>query len=150
MMHARRYPLLLSIKKEKVPLLFNLHGFTGTSTSQLNYADFRDIADEEKFILVYPQGTLLDGRDTHWNVGSWTLSSTTDDVEFFDMLIADLAENYNIDLDRVYATGHSNGGYMSFLLACQMLFKPAVLRARGTEPLFSPAECVGQTCVGRR
>jgi len=103
-----------------VPLLLNFHGFTGTANSQLNYADFRPIADDAGFILVSPQGTRLEGEDTHWNVGGWTLSSTTDDVAFVHMLLDQLIANHHIDTSRIYATGHSNGGYMSFLLACQM------------------------------
>ncbi len=102
-----------------LPLLLNLHGFTGTSSSQMNYADFRPIAEREGFILVYPQGTLL-GDDTHWNVGSWTRESTADDIGFLTALIDIIIEDFNIDESRVYSIGHSNGGYMSFQLACQI------------------------------
>ena len=105
---------------EPLPLLLNLHGFTGTSESQLDYADFRGIADREGIILVYPQGTLLDGRDTHWNVGGWTRASTIDDTGFLSELIDVVSSDFNIDAQKVYSIGHSNGGYMSFLLACQI------------------------------
>ena len=106
--------------REEVPLVLNFHGFTGTAESQLNYADFRSIADEAGFILVYPEGTLLNEQDTHWNVGGWTVGSQVDDVAFTALLINSLVLEYNIDFTRIYATGHSNGGYMSFLLACQL------------------------------
>lgn len=102
-----------------VPLVFNFHGYTSNATEQMWYGDFRTIADTAGFIIVHPEGTLLNGS-THWNVGGWTLGSTTDDVGFTSSLIDALAEQYNIDLNRVYSTGMSNGGYMSFLLACQL------------------------------
>lgn len=102
-----------------VPLVFNFHGYTSNATEQMWYGDFRAIADTAGFIIVHPEGTLLNGS-THWNVGGWTLGSTTDDVGFTAAMIDALAEQYNIDLDRVYSTGMSNGGFMSFLLACQL------------------------------
>lgn len=102
-----------------VPLVFNFHGYTSNATEQMWYGDFRAIADTAGFIIVHPEGTLLNGS-THWNVGGWTLGSTADDVGFTATMIDVLAEQYNIDLNRVYSTGMSNGGYMSFLLACQL------------------------------
>ncbi|MEM9776643.1 MAG: PHB depolymerase family esterase, partial [Chloroflexota bacterium] len=103
---------------EPLPLLLNLHGMTGTSESQLSYADFRPIADRDGVLLVYPQGTTLNG-DTIWNVGSWTRASDADDIGFLVALIDELTAEFNVDSERVYSIGHSNGGYMSFLLACQ-------------------------------
>lgn len=103
----------------EVPLVFNFHGYTSNATEQMWYGDFRAIADTAGFIIVHPEGTLLNGS-THWNVGGWTLGSTTDDVGFTSTLIDALAQQYNIDLNRIYSTGMSNGGYMSFLLACQL------------------------------
>ena len=53
--------------------------------------------------------------------------STIDDVGFTEALIDELANLYTINLDRVYATGMSNGGFMSFLLACQLSEKIAAI-----------------------
>jgi len=102
-----------------VPLVLNFHGYTSNANEQMFYGDFRTIADTAGFLVVHPEGTLLNGS-THWNVGGWTIGSTVDDVGFTAALIDHLAENYNINLKRVYATGMSNGGFMSHLLACQL------------------------------
>lgn len=102
-----------------VPLVLNFHGYTSNAEEQMRYGDFRTIADTAGFLLVHPQGTRLNGV-THWNVGGWTIGSTTDDVGFTAALIDSLSAQYNIDPDRIYATGMSNGGFMSFLLACQL------------------------------
>jgi polyhydroxybutyrate depolymerase len=109
-----------------VPLVLNFHGFGSNANEQMHYGDFRDIADTEGFLLVHPEGTLLNGEQ-HWNVGNFTTGSTADDVGFTEALIDQLANLYAINLDRVYSTGMSNGGFMSFLLACQLSEKIAAI-----------------------
>ena len=109
-----------------VPLVLNFHGFGSNATQQMVYGDFRDIADTEGFLLVHPEGTTFIGNQ-FWNVGFPGLSSNIDDVGFTEALIDELATLYAIDLDRVYATGMSNGGFMSFLLACQLSEKIAAV-----------------------
>lgn len=110
----------------EVPLVFNFHGFGSNANEQMLYGDFRAIADSEGFLLVHPEGTFFNGNQ-HWNVGGFTIGSTVDDVGFTEALIEELAGPYTINLDRVYATGMSNGGYMSFLLACQLSEKIAAV-----------------------
>ena len=109
-----------------VPLVFNFHGYGSNAAQQMFYGDFRDIADTEGFLLVHPEGTTFIGNQ-FWNVGFPGISSTIDDVGFTEALIDELATLYTIDLDRVYATGMSNGGFMSFLLACQLSEKIAAV-----------------------
>lgn len=101
------------------PLLFVYHGFGGNNNLTMNYTGFNEIANQNNFIVVYPQGSNFIGVP-HWNVGGWTLGSTTDDIAFTEYLINTISNQYSINNDRVYATGMSNGGFMSFLLACQM------------------------------
>ena len=109
-----------------VPLVLNFHGFGSSASQQMFYGDFRDIANTEGFLLVHPEGTTFIGNQ-FWNVGFPGISSTIDDVGFTEALIDELATLYTIDLDRVYATGMSNGGFMSFLLACQLSEKIAAV-----------------------
>lgn len=112
---------------DPVPLIFNFHGYTQYADNYILHSDFRPIADTAKFILVYPQGTLFNGL-THWNVsGNWTQGSTVDDVGFTEAMIDTLTSEYNIDISRIYAAGLSNGGYMSFHLACQLNDKFAAI-----------------------
>ena len=112
---------------QDVPLVLNFHGFGSNANEQMFYGDFRDIADTEGFILVHPQGTSLNGSQ-YWNVGSPGSSGIpVDDVGFIEALIDELANSYTINLDRVYATGMSNVGFMSFLLACQLSEKIAAI-----------------------
>ena len=101
-----------------VPLLFNFHGYTSNATQQMFYGDFRSIADTANFIIVHPEGTLDNSNTTHFNVG-WG-GSTVDDVGFTSALLDTLISQYSINQNRVYSTGMSNGGYMSFRLACEL------------------------------
>jgi len=127
------------------PLVLNFHGFGSNANEQMFYGDFRDIADTEGFLLVHPQGTSLNGSQ-YWNVGSpGSSGSTIDDVGFTEALIDELANLYTINLDRVYATGMSNGGFMSFLLACQLSEKiAAIASVTGSMTLDTYANCNAQ------
>lgn len=104
---------------EAVPLVYNLHGYGSNANQQEFYGDFRSIADTANFILVLPDGTEDASGTAFWNAfGSPT--ETVDDVGFLSALIDTLAIDYNIDLNRVYSTGMSNGGFMSYHLACNL------------------------------
>ena len=112
----------------QIPLLFSLHGYTSRAIWNLGYTGFQSIAESEKFIIIYPQGTILPSTgETHWNVGGWTVGSTTDDVDYLFSLIDWAYSEYKIDRDRVYSTGMSNGGFMSYRLACDLSFKIAAI-----------------------
>lgn len=111
---------------EAVPVLLNLHGYTSNAFEQEVYGDFRSIADTANFILVHPQGTTDAGGTTFWNAfGSPT--ETVDDVSFISALIDTVSANYNVDENRVYSTGMSNGGFMSYKLACELSSKIAAV-----------------------
>lgn len=109
-----------------VPLLFAFHGYTSNAAVLRAYSKFDDIADTAGFIVVYPQGTVFNGN-THWNVGGLQAGSPADDLGFTDALLDSLIADYSIDQTRVYSTGMSNGGYMSFLLACQLSSRIAAI-----------------------
>ena len=89
-------------------------------------SDINSIAERENFIVVYPQGSSFFGYP-HWNVGGWTNLSSVDDVGLIDFLIELISQEYNINHDRIYATGMSNGGFFSFLLGCQLSEKFAAV-----------------------
>jgi len=117
---TREYILYVpqSYSDQAVPLLFNFHGFGDTAEQYMNYVDMRSLAESEQFILVYPQGSCLDGSP-HWNpcTAGGDNKSTADDLGFVEAIIDDISSNYNIDSERVYATGYSNGGMMAYGLA---------------------------------
>lgn len=100
-----------------VPLLFNLHGYGSNNLEQEAYGNFRPIADTADFIIVHPNGTFDYSNNRFWNTFG---NSTVDDVGFISALIDTISKEYNIDQNRIYSTGMSNGGFMSYELACRL------------------------------
>ncbi len=100
-----------------VSLVFNFHGYGSNFIEQEQYGDFRAIADTANFILVHPNGTPDNFGTLAWNTFG---NSTTNDVGFIANLIDSLKQVYNIDTTAIYSTGMSNGGFMSYELACQL------------------------------
>lgn len=99
-----------------VPLVFNLHGYTSNASQQQVYAKMNNVADTAGFIVVYP-----DGVGNAWNSFDNGFGSTANDVGFISYLIDVMYSDYNnIDLKRVYTCGMSNGGFMSYRLACEL------------------------------
>ncbi|MCB0479423.1 MAG: T9SS type A sorting domain-containing protein [Crocinitomicaceae bacterium] len=99
------------------PLVIGLHG-TGSSGAEFEqYRDFRPIADTANFIMVNPDGSTMFGLK-FWNYEN-ILGSTVDDIGFLEALIDTISNHYNINQNRVYATGMSNGSFMCYALACQ-------------------------------
>ena len=81
-------------------------------------------------------------QETHWNVGGWTVGSETDDVLFIEELLDHLDQNLSIDRSRVYSTGMSNGGFMSYELACQLSDRiAAIASVTGTMTPQTYANC---------
>ena len=121
-------PASYSNSSDYQPLLFSLHGYTSSALTNLSYTGFESPANKNGFIVIYPQGSILQSTGaTHWNVGGWTTSSTTDDVGYIEAIIDYMLIEFRIDPDRIYSTGMSNGGFMSYRLACELGTKIAAI-----------------------
>ena len=117
------------------PLMFVFHGFGGIATQFINNADMRDLAESNNFIVVYPQGLDLGGTGSHWNCSNPSADnkSDVDDIGFIENLIDQLIVDYPvIDSKRIYAAGYSNGGFMSYYLACNSKKFAAIGSVAGT------------------
>jgi polyhydroxybutyrate depolymerase len=113
--------------------MINFHGFGGTASDFVETADMRSLAESENFIVVYPQGTLLGGYP-HWNSSapSSDNKSSVDDIGFVEALIENISSTYSINENRIYAAGYSNGGFMSYYLACNSTKFAAIGSVAGT------------------
>lgn len=99
------------------PLVLNFHGLTSNSAQQVFFSGMNPKADAEGFIVVYPQGV-----QSSWNAGACcgaAIDQQIDDVGFVRALVDQLEKTLCIDERRIYATGMSNGGFMSHRLACE-------------------------------
>ena len=101
------------------PLIFILHGYSGSASGIMNYSGFNDLAEEQNFIACYPQGTTDASGNAFWNVGySFHSFISVDDVQFIRTLSLHITQEYNLTDYNIFSTGMSNGGDMSYLLAC--------------------------------
>jgi polyhydroxybutyrate depolymerase len=95
------------------------HGGGGRADAIMQATRFNDIADQNRFIVVYPQG-IGRWRGGTWNIASPDSPSSADDTGFVRAILADLEHSFPIDRRRIYATGESMGGVFSYRLACEM------------------------------
>lgn len=98
---------------DAVPLIINFHGYGSNSKEEEGLTGMSAKADNENFIVVYP-----DGLNSAWNDGPGTDGER--DQKFVRDLITHLESQYSIDPKRIYATGISNGGGMTNRLGCDM------------------------------
>lgn len=109
---------------QPIPLVFVFHGGTGNAESAIRMSGFNEVADQNGFILVYPNGTgrLSNDKLLTWNGGTccaYAQEKNVDDVGFVRAIVADLQLLAKIDTKRIYATGLSNGAILSQRLACE-------------------------------
>jgi polyhydroxybutyrate depolymerase len=102
------------------PVLLNFHEFGGNAKDYIEYeSDFREIAEREEMILIYPQALLFSGFSV-WNADPFAEENITssDDIGFVEIILDNLKETLSIDPNRIYATGFSNGAMFAYALAC--------------------------------
>lgn len=102
-----------------VPALFCIHGLGQTAVMFCldTGVAWPAKADQENFVVVMPNG-----YQNSWNGGTCcgsAASSGLDDVALIRAIFAEVGKHVNIDLGRVYATGLSNGAFLSYRLACE-------------------------------
>ena len=124
------------LKNRKVPLLFVLHGGGGVAKTMPYHTkyQFHKLANKDGFIIVFPQGV-----DKQWNGGrdaalypalanAAPFREQLDDVGFLAKIVSEVSDIHNIDPNKVFTCGMSNGGFMSNRLICE---RPDIFRAAG-------------------
>lgn len=122
------------------PLVIMLHGGFGSAEQAERSYGWDQLADSEKFVVAYPNGL-----NRAWNVNGEGCCGKparehVDDVAFVGAAVADVVKNVSINAAHVYATGMSNGGMMSYTLACDTALFAAIGPVSGTQfdPCRSP------------
>ena len=110
-----------TILNDEASVLFSLHGYGSYASWNMQYTGYRSLADNNNFLAIFPQGTVHPTKGgTHWNIGAFTSGSSVNDLGFIQYIIDWLKDTYNFNHDRIYANGMSNGGFMSYHLACYL------------------------------
>jgi polyhydroxybutyrate depolymerase len=132
---VRHYRLVIPkrLPQERVPIVFAFHGIGDSSPEEMAaYSGLDGLAVEKEFILVYPVA-----RSHMWstmNIDPKNLDHNPD-VRFFDQLLSHLADRFNLDPNRIYLTGMSNGGSFVQLVAFARSNVAAVVAYSGMKPV---------------
>ncbi|AXF57025.1 alpha/beta hydrolase family esterase [Salicibibacter kimchii] len=108
-----------------LPLLLSFHGAGSSGEHHSHLTKFHELAEKENFFVLYPEATNANESDPfskRWNEGSQdnpAYIANIDDVAFVQALIIKWQTSYNIDGQRLYTTGFSNGSSFSFRLAIE-------------------------------
>lgn len=107
---------------EALPLVMLLHGFGSTSSELEGVMKFGGLAESKKFLLCFPEGTKDRNGLQFWNASEACcdgFDTDVDDSGYLRGLIEVIGTRFPLDRKRVYAVGHSNGGFMAYRLACE-------------------------------
>lgn len=99
---------------EPLPLVLNFHGTPSNAEAQYYYTEMDRSAEENGFIVVFPNGV-----EEGFNAGDCCVDHNLDDEAFSRAIVDWVGNEACVDLDQVFATGWSNGGYMAYYLACK-------------------------------
>lgn len=129
---TRTYLVHTPTKREagkKLPLVIAFHGGGGNAENMQKMAGFNEKADKENFIVAYPNGSGPRGNIllTFNAIGccAYAMENKIDDVTFVSKLIDKMIRDHNVDEDRVYVTGFSNGAMISHRIAAELSDKIA-------------------------
>lgn len=104
------------------PIVLLLHGYGANGATQNIFLGTSTFVDELGFVLVVPDGTPSRDGSRFWAATPACCNfdgEPVDDVAYLTGLVREVMETHNIDTGRVYTFGHSNGGFMSYRLACE-------------------------------
>lgn len=157
-MRTYDYYIPSGLGSQPAPLVLLLHGHRGDADSLLgadgSAAPFNvwlAIAESEKLILAIPEGLSQQSGETGWNDcrGDNTTTPASDDAAFIGDLIRQFSLAYRIAPDRIYASGISNGGFMSLRLALELSDRIAAVGviAAGMPAVSLCADAVRPTSV---
>ena len=120
--------------QKPTPVVLVFHGGGSNAEQMVRFCGMNDKADQAGFIVVYPSGTGRLEKVLTFNGGNccgYAMNNNVDDVGFVRAILDDLAKAANIDAKRIYATGMSNGGIISYRLASELSDRIAAIAPVG-------------------
>ena len=136
-------------KDTSLPLVILLHGYGATGALQESYMKFESVAEKNRFILVYPDGTLDLSGKRFWNATDACCGffSAVADEAYLLSVLKEMESNYSIDAKRIYFVGHSNGGFMSYRMACRHPDRIAAIASLAGASFFKATDCGAKSSV---
>lgn len=104
------------------PLVLLLHGYTSSGEAQEAYFEFEPLAESRGFLYVHPDGSVDAFGEQFWNATDACCtfgSNPPDDAAYLMAIIEQVSAEYSVDPKAIFLAGHSNGGFMSYRMACE-------------------------------
>lgn len=130
--------------RDALPLVVSLHGFTGNGNEHENYFNLRSQIDDRRFMLCVPDGIRNSQGDRFWNATNYCCdfeNQSPDDSGYLRGLIEQVVAEYPVDLDSIHVVGHSNGGFMSYRMACDHADLIASIASLAGATFDNPSAC---------
>jgi polyhydroxybutyrate depolymerase len=127
-----------------MPLVMLLHGFSLSSAQMEAIFPLQPVAEERGFLYVHPDGTKNPDGDPFWNATDACCNEydePVDDSAYLGAVIEQVQTTYNVDPKRIYLFGVSNGGFMSYRMACDHADKIAAIVSFAGATWLDAARC---------
>ncbi len=144
--HPVRVFVPSSFAGERLPTVLNWHGLGGDGPQQAAVTRYEELAEAEGFIAVHPTGVPAPGDTRNsWQLAPSSGADDRDDVAFANALIDEMIATWCTDVDRVYSTGMSNGGFFTARLVCTIADRLAA--ASSVAGLYHTDDCMPSRTV---
>ncbi len=133
------------------PLLIVLHGYGSSGREHDDYFGLRDLAAERGYLYASPDGTLSDDGNRFWNATDACCDfdrTGVDDVGYLISVIDEISGKLSVDPKRISLIGHSNGGFMTYAVACTHADRIAALVSLAGATFARAADCAPSQPVG--
>jgi len=130
--------------RKPLPLVVFLHGYGGDAVGYQDYVRFAPLAEQKEFLYCSADGTLDETGARFWNATDGCcdfLGKKVDDAGYLRALIEEIGKRFAVDQKRISLIGHSNGGFMSYRMACQHADLIAAIASLAGMTFLQPESC---------
>jgi polyhydroxybutyrate depolymerase len=146
---AVRVPATLSPQRP-ASLVIVLHGYGSSGRGHEDYFHLGAAADRRGVITAYPDGTVDSDGNRFWNATDaccdFDRRRTADD-QYLEEVITAIGARLAVDPKRIFLLGHSNGGFMSYRMACEHADRIAAIVSLAGASYATPADCAPSSPV---
>lgn len=126
------------------PLLVMLHGRTASGLVQEIYLQLAGPAADRGMLYIHPDGTPDQNGERFWNATDACCDfydAGVDDSSYLKELVDEIRQHYAVDERQIYFFGHSNGGFMSYRMACDHADMVAAIGSLAGATYLDPTRC---------